>query len=71
MLYTIFVLFIGIYIGQEYPSVPPIKTLAINASVALQRFSQTSQDNTLSKTQGVLEMVYAKLPWFSGNTKTE
>jgi hypothetical protein len=38
MLYTIFVLSFGVYIGQEYENVPPIKLLVNSALVYLTNY---------------------------------
>jgi hypothetical protein len=43
MLYTICVLIFGVYIGQEYPNLPSIHTLAMTV---LNKFQQNNQDNS-------------------------
>lgn len=44
MLYTIFVFSLGIYVGQEYPAVPSVKTCFIDILDYIKRYD-TSKPN--------------------------
>lgn len=44
MLYSLFLLTFGIYLGQEYPSIPNIKSISVNLLQTLQN-ANVNQNN--------------------------
>jgi hypothetical protein len=63
MLYTIFILFTGVYLGQEFVMIPSVRVIVANIMVYLRGLPDPGNERVVENAQGWFQTIRRYLFW--------